>query len=406
MNQKSLSGYIPRINKIYELNGIPLCICNTEGSSLYHCPQTKGLLWTGSFLSYGVSGLQQRKWELYQPFVTVLEPDIFVGMIQLEPDLYLALGPVASSRLDLNAVIAVYGSISMEYLQELCDLLAKTPLFTYRRFVSALSLIVGLFHGKELSCEEIILSNDPARSETTEYHSRRFPYTNPDTSLLLPDNFLLENQVCQAIEKGDLHELEEAFSCPADITVSQMADTPLLQSRYAFIAFITLVIRAAIRGGMPQEAAFHLGNVYCRKMNSLTSLSGINALFYRMAQEFCTCVNSARSDRSSSLIARKCRNYILAHLNETIRAEDLATLCGVSTRTISMHFKKDFAMSVPEYINREKLKEAQYLLAHSSLSLSGISHDLQFNSQSYFTKVFREAFGLTPQQYRNHHQDC
>ncbi|WP_226799835.1 helix-turn-helix domain-containing protein [Bacillus thuringiensis] len=49
----------------------------------------------------------------------------------------------------------------------------------------------------------------------------------------------------------------------------------------------------------------------------------------------------------------------------------------------------------------EKIEEAKKLLTLTNHSLLDISTLLNFNNQSYFTKVFKEYTGITPKQYRN-----
>ena len=57
-------------------------------------------------------------------------------------------------------------------------------------------------------------------------------------------------------------------------------------------------------------------------------------------------------------------------------------------------------MGIPEYIHREKLQEARYLLRHTDSTLSQITNYLNYPSQSYFTQIFKKYEGMTPQQYR------
>lgn len=62
-------------------------------------------------------------------------------------------------------------------------------------------------------------------------------------------------------------------------------------------------------------------------------------------------------------------------------------------------FRQEIGMGIPEYIHREKLGEAEYLLRHTSYTLSGITTYLNYPSQSYFTQIFKKYNGITPQQY-------
>ena len=58
-------------------------------------------------------------------------------------------------------------------------------------------------------------------------------------------------------------------------------------------------------------------------------------------------------------------------------------------------------MGIPEYIHREKLREAKYLLERTDYTLTQITTFLNYPTQSYFTQIFKKYEGCTPQQYRN-----
>lgn len=58
-------------------------------------------------------------------------------------------------------------------------------------------------------------------------------------------------------------------------------------------------------------------------------------------------------------------------------------------------------MGIPEYIHREKLREAKYLLERTSYTLTQITAFLNYPTQSYFTQIFKKYEGCTPQKYRD-----
>ena len=54
-------------------------------------------------------------------------------------------------------------------------------------------------------------------------------------------------------------------------------------------------------------------------------------------------------------------------------------------------------------INGYRVKEAQDLLANSSVSISTVALDAGFNSESTFYKHFKHATGMPPRQYCQEH---
>ena len=56
--------------------------------------------------------------------------------------------------------------------------------------------------------------------------------------------------------------------------------------------------------------------------------------------------------------------------------------------------------SVHEFIRIVRLKKAAELLTSSNIPVSEIVSKVGFNSFAYFTKSFREYFGVTPSKYK------
>ncbi|MEY8348034.1 AraC family transcriptional regulator [Bacillus cereus] len=51
-------------------------------------------------------------------------------------------------------------------------------------------------------------------------------------------------------------------------------------------------------------------------------------------------------------------------------------------------------------VNHERVEEVKKLLTLTTYTLSEICTWLNFNDQSYFTRIFKKSTGTTPKQYR------
>ncbi|MDR1798109.1 MAG: AraC family transcriptional regulator [Clostridiales Family XIII bacterium] len=205
----------------------------------------------------------------------------------------------------------------------------------------------------------------------------------------------------EAIEAGDADALKKLLRAPIPGRVGELSEDSLQQEKFLFVALVTMASRAAIRGGVEEEVARTLADVYCRQADGMRSVTDITALCYRMALHFCNKVAEGLGQTRFSPAVKKCCTYISYNLHKEISLSDLAKLTGVSSHTISKKFRLETGYSVKDYIVHKKLEEAKYLLKYSDMSLSDIANYLQFCTQSYFTKVFREFTGYTPKQYRD-----
>ena len=83
---------------------------------------------------------------------------------------------------------------------------------------------------------------------------------------------------------------------------------------------------------------------------------------------------------------------------------DMDTLCqhvSYSRSDISRIFKSDMGMTVSEYIQLVRIRNAQSLLRDTSLSIQEVSYSVGIDDPLYFSKIFRRLSGQSPRDYRN-----
>lgn len=92
--------------------------------------------------------------------------------------------------------------------------------------------------------------------------------------------------------------------------------------------------------------------------------------------------------------------YIRENYKYSIRTSDLSKLLNVCNDHLIRLFNGTMGITPTKYINNVRLEEMQKMLVHSDASITEISYMVGFSSVNYMSKVFKEAFGLTPSQYR------
>ena len=90
------------------------------------------------------------------------------------------------------------------------------------------------------------------------------------------------------------------------------------------------------------------------------------------------------------------------YTDPTLNRDDLAQRLGTN-RTYLMEAVRTYSgnMTVREYIYDFRLKHAAELLSSpSALSIDQICYDSGFASRSVFYRLFRQSYGLSPNEYR------
>lgn len=88
------------------------------------------------------------------------------------------------------------------------------------------------------------------------------------------------------------------------------------------------------------------------------------------------------------------------HYNAQISLEEIASSVYVNKYYLCHIFKEVTGMTLREYHNLCRIRQAQKLLRESSYSVTEISEEIGYDSVNYFGKVFKIYMGVTPLQYR------
>ena len=109
-------------------------------------------------------------------------------------------------------------------------------------------------------------------------------------------------------------------------------------------------------------------------------------------------VADTQDDRDCAQMAAE---YIVAHYEEPITVEGLATYTAVSHSSLYRRFMKRFQMSPKRFLLEYRMDRACQLLTSTDLSVQDISVSVGFEDPFYFSRAFKEITGLSPRQYAN-----
>lgn len=104
----------------------------------------------------------------------------------------------------------------------------------------------------------------------------------------------------------------------------------------------------------------------------------------------------------SALHARavlRVREFIEQNLHEPVSLDTLAAVANVSRFHFARVFRESTGVSAMVYLEQVRIARAQALIRTGRLPLAQIASQVGFVDQSYFTKRFRLATGMTPAAY-------
>ncbi|WP_413724513.1 transcriptional regulator PocR [Sodalis sp. RH16] len=97
---------------------------------------------------------------------------------------------------------------------------------------------------------------------------------------------------------------------------------------------------------------------------------------------------------------KKALRCIDNHYFEDLRLEDVAAMVYLSPYYFSKLFKKYQGVGFNAYVNQLRMQSARQMLEQSDWPIATIARNLGFSQASYFCKLFRQTYRITPQAYR------
>jgi AraC-like DNA-binding protein len=92
--------------------------------------------------------------------------------------------------------------------------------------------------------------------------------------------------------------------------------------------------------------------------------------------------------------------HIGEHFREPVTVAGIAARAGLNPNYATAAFKQAFGLGIKDYLNRQRVAEAQRLLLSSDATVLEIGYQCGFTSPSRFHVWFQRLTGTSPQQYR------
>jgi AraC family transcriptional regulator len=164
---------------------------------------------------------------------------------------------------------------------------------------------------------------------------------------------------------------------------------PQLQLRDPLIQYMGLALKEELAAGgadsrlyaesMATALSVHLLRRYCSFSKEIKNYTG-GLCKYQLRQVF---------------------NYIDEHLDQNLSLEKLSSTVQISPHYFASLFKQSTKVTPHQYVMKCRIERAKQLLRRRELTLVEICHKVGFQSQSHFTRVFRQYAKTTPKAYRD-----
>jgi len=93
-------------------------------------------------------------------------------------------------------------------------------------------------------------------------------------------------------------------------------------------------------------------------------------------------------------------NYVLSHLQDEIRLDEIASVAHLSPNGFCRFFKKKTRKSFFHFLVETRISKSMELLREKDWTISRCAFESGFGNLSYYNREFLKHAGITPRQYR------
>ena len=90
--------------------------------------------------------------------------------------------------------------------------------------------------------------------------------------------------------------------------------------------------------------------------------------------------------------------------DEELSANIIAKQVGLSNSYFSTKFKEEVGTGITDYINTVRIQHAKKMLDEETYMIYEVAEKTGFGSSQYFSKIFKQITGLTPNEYKRKKQ--
>ena len=135
------------------------------------------------------------------------------------------------------------------------------------------------------------------------------------------------------------------------------------------------------------------------RWNAAVLLSDVEEAFVSLLKRHFLDMDSARR-QIEQMPLRRAKAYIREHYQKPLTLEEVSGVAGFNPAYFSTLFKKETGEKFTDYLSSVRIQAAQKLLMSSDFSILMVAEKTGYGDVKYFSKQFKKAMGLSPQEYR------
>ncbi len=185
----------------------------------------------------------------------------------------------------------------------------------------------------------------------------------------------------------DKNNQNRLLEFPFFFTINQ-DNPPLLLHKHSDCVFLEQLFVMAIKELSKDESSIHL-------LRSLLDsiLNYADTLYKKEGQSV--------SNGKGHLLVKRFFQLVEENYQKNMSVNQYAEMLAITPNHLTQTIRQLTGRTSNDILQSKQVLETKRLLIHTNLTVSQIADELHFSDQSYFTKFFKKATGVTPGKFRS-----
>ncbi|SFT05590.1 response regulator [Paenibacillus sp. BC26] len=178
---------------------------------------------------------------------------------------------------------------------------------------------------------------------------------------------------------------------------------------------------ATLEAGLPLEVYYELAAIFIPHLNRFEALGAADGQaisgklfsirehrswreasdFFRELADLLFERMDGGNEQETSEVVEQIHRYVEKNIDGDLTLNRLAEHVYLTPFYLSRLYKQKTGHNISDYITRTRVDRAKRLLGESALKIHEVGMRIGYDSPSYFTRLFKKATLLTPQEYRD-----
>ena len=200
---------------------------------------------------------------------------------------------------------------------------------------------------------------------------------------------------------GNKNEIQEYFTSILNFCINDFLDRETI--KFLITNFIFEIVDYTNKLKIKKEDVYTKAINVNSKILRAYSIASIKDISYEFLINLL--IDIEKYKKNNDFILDNSINFLEKYYYKDLSLTEVANVCNMSDSYFSRKFKEKFNINFSTYLLNIRLEKAKELLKEKNLNIENISEMVGFKDSSYFSKSFKQKYGMAPHYYRDNFKE-